>query len=45
MIEEMPASWLAGSYLEVNEQRFEGGDIRSLYDAEAYPLPRQVEAA
>ncbi|MDB5506400.1 MAG: hypothetical protein JWR75_1038 [Devosia sp.] len=37
-IEEMPATALAGSYLEVNEQRFEGEAIRALYDAPDYPL-------
>ena len=45
MIEEMPSSWLAGSFLEVNEQRFEGAAVRALYEAEAYPLPRVKDAA
>lgn len=45
IVEEMPASWLAGSYLEVDEQRFEGAAIRMLYDAESYPLPREAVAA
>ena len=44
-IEEMPGKWLAGSYLEVNEQRFEGEAIRSLYDAADYPLGRRTQAA
>jgi hypothetical protein len=45
IVEEMPAKWLAGSYLEVDEKRFEGAAIRALYDAEAYPLERQMVAA
>ncbi|HEY4192677.1 MAG TPA: hypothetical protein VGM46_08510 [Mesorhizobium sp.] len=45
IVEEMPAKWLAGSYLEVNEQRFEGAAIRALYDAEDYPLERETVAA
>ena len=40
MIEDMPSSWLPGTFLEVNEQRFEGNSIRALYDAAAYPLER-----
>lgn len=45
VVEEMPASWLAGSHLEVNEQRFEGAAIRALYDAADYPLARRTAAA
>ena len=44
-VEEMPGKWLIGTYLEVDEQRFEGEAIRSLYDAGEYPLPRQNIAA
>lgn len=40
MIEDSPASRLAGSILEVDEHRYEGEEIRALYDAAAYPLPR-----
>jgi hypothetical protein len=39
-IEELPEAALAGSFLEVEERRFEGKAIRALYVAEAYPLPR-----
>ncbi len=42
-IEELPASLLLGAFLEVNEVRFSGDDIRRLYDRADYPLPR-VEA-
>ena len=45
MIEDMPSAWLPGSFLEVNEQRFEGHSIRALYEADAFPLPRLEVAA
>lgn len=45
IIEEMPAKWLVGSYLEIDEQRFEGEAIRALYADAAYPLERNLEAA
>jgi hypothetical protein len=37
-IEDMPAKALAGSYLEVDERRFEGEAIRELYNSPNYPL-------
>lgn len=40
VIEELPVPARAGSYLEVDEQRFEGGTIQALYDHAAYPLER-----
>lgn len=40
VIEDLPVAARAGSYLEVNEQRFEGATIRALYDDVAYPLER-----
>lgn len=45
IVEEMTSSWLAGSYLEVNEQRFEGAAIRALYEAADYPLARETVEA
>ena len=45
VIEDMPAKGLAGSFLEVNERRFEGDAIRALYDAAEYPLERLKIAA
>ena len=37
-IEDMPASALAGSFLEVEGNRFEGEAIRALYNSADYPL-------
>jgi hypothetical protein len=45
IIEEQPESWLVGSTLDVDGQRFEGKAIRALYEAEAYPLKRALVAA
>ena len=45
VIEEMPAAWLVGTYLDIDGIRFEGKAIRALYDAEAYPLERALAAA
>ena len=45
IIEEQPESWLVGSTLDVDGARFEGKAIRTLYEADAYPLKRTMVAA
>lgn len=40
IIEDLPGSARAGSFLEVEEKRFEGDAIRALYDAPDYPLDK-----
>jgi hypothetical protein len=40
-MEELPAEFLLGTYLEVEEERFNGKQIRSLYESKDYPLPRK----
>jgi hypothetical protein len=44
-IEELPAALLLGAFLEVDEVRFGGDDIRRLYDSPDYPLPRATPAS
>jgi hypothetical protein len=41
-IEELPPHCLVGTYLEVNEERYQAKDIRRLYDSDAYPLARRA---
>ena len=44
-IEELPADSLNGAYLQVEEARFDQSGIRSLYESEAFPLPRRPRAS
>lgn len=44
-IEELPPEALVGAYLEVGEERFDGQDIRRLYEREDYPLQRRKPEA
>ena len=44
-IEELPPELLLGTYLEVAERRYEGNQIRGLYDSTGYPLDRSAAAS
>ena len=44
-IEQLPAEALVGAYLEIGEERYDAREMRALYDAPAYPLPRNSPAA
>lgn len=44
-VEELPAPLLNGTYLQVQDQRFDGEGIRALYESEDYPLQRTVQSA
>ena len=41
-IEELPSRLLISTYLEVDEERYQGKDIRRLYESADYPLARRV---
>ena len=43
-IEELPAQLLSGTYLEIDETRFDARAIRKLYDSGKYPLARRAAA-
>ncbi len=45
IVEEVPSTWLIGSFLEVGNRRYDGNAIRALYESPDYPLPRQHKAA
>ncbi len=42
-MEQLPAGGLTMTVLEVDGERFVHGDIRRLYRAKAYPLPRTAD--
>jgi hypothetical protein len=44
-MEELPADSLNGAYLQVEEARFDQNGIRTLYESEAFPLPRRPRPA
>ena len=41
-MEELPSDSLNGAYLQVEEARFDQNGIRTLYESEAFPLPRRT---
>ena len=44
-IEELSPELLMGAYLEVNEERFNCGEIRHLYERAEYPLVRRAASS
>ena len=44
-MEQLPTDSLNGAYLQVEEARFDQNGIRSLYESEAFPLPRRPRPA
>jgi hypothetical protein len=40
-MEELPSEFLVGTCLEVEEERYDGQQIRALYDSGNYPLSRK----
>ncbi len=44
-IEDLPAQFLVGTYLEVDELRFPSAEIRRLYASSHYPLARKTACA
>jgi hypothetical protein len=43
-IEELPPEFLLGACLQVDEERYDGGGIRRLYESKDYPLTRGAQA-
>ena len=39
-IEDLPSQFLTGTYLEVDEIRYQHSEIRRLYESSDYPLAR-----
>ena len=41
-VEELPSRFFVGAYLQVEESRYQGAEIRRLYASARYPLPRKA---
>jgi len=41
-IEDLPPQFLIGTYLEVDDSRYESKEIRRLYASSHFPLPRRA---
>ena len=41
-VEELPAVRTLGAWMLVGEERFNGNDIRRLYESASYPRPRRL---
>jgi hypothetical protein len=42
VVEDLPPQLFVGAYLQVDESRYHGAEIRRLYASSHYPLPRRV---
>jgi hypothetical protein len=42
VIEDLPTRFFVGAYLQVEESRYQGDEIRRLYASSHYPLPRRA---
>ena len=43
-VEQLPAEAMVGAYLEIGEERYDAREMRALYDADTFPLPRNPPA-
>jgi hypothetical protein len=43
VIEDLAPRFFVGAYLQVDESRYQGAEIRRLYASANYPLPRKIE--
>ena len=43
-IEKLPANALSSARLDVEDQQYDGKQIRALYDSDRYPLTRHISS-
>ena len=41
-VEDLPPQFFLGTYLQVDESRYQGAEIHRLYVSSQYPLPRKA---